>query len=450
MRTLIPADAVASRLIGEQKAAPDAALRKSRFCVSLACEEGTLLYHTLTGELRLLTGGETPEGCSRELAEAWYFVPEDFDEVRRARQIQTILAAAAPRGKEKTAFVILPTTGCNARCAYCFERGVKPLFMSRETAKDVGEYIARSCGGKPVSIHWFGGEPLYNRPAIDTICEAMREHRVEYTSHMTSNGYYLDAETAGKAVRDWHMKHVQITLDGTEKVYNRIKAYREEDENPFRRVIQNIDAALDAGLRVYVRLNMDAENADDLFCLADELGERFRGRKGLSSVVVLLKEFTGKIRKFSTDEEAMERRSALMEKLEGYGFGLEILPLNGKLIANRCNADNDAGEVILPDGGVTKCEHINCSGRIGSIYSEERDEQEIRAWKEKAWFPECEECVLLPRCGALKRCEWVKDGCRKTSRILKTQILEDQIREAYKTAKRKEDHCETEGRMGDD
>ena len=433
MKTIIHADAVASRICGLQKTVPDAELRKSRFCVTLPCEGGTLLYHTLTGELRLLSRDENEEQYRQELATAWFLVPPGWDEVRYARQLRRILAAVSMQGKKKHEFVILSTTDCNARCYYCFERGVEPKSMDTGTARAVGKYIARCCG-EEVSIHWFGGEPLYNISAIETICETLRERGVNYFSRMTSNAYYLDNETAICAKKSWHLQQIQITLDGTEKVYNRIKAYRDRDDNPFERVMRNIDGALDAGIRVILRLNMDAGNADDLFVLADDLGRRFQGRQGLYAVVVILKEVAGKIRRFSSEQEALERKIALSEKLQGFGFGLdpETAPLNGKLCVNKCNADNDASEVILPDGGIAKCEHVNCAGTVGSIFSEERDEKEILAWKEPAQFPECEECALLPRCGVLKRCEWVKNGCMENMRVSGIRALEKQILEAYR------------------
>ncbi|MBO4854742.1 MAG: radical SAM protein [Oscillospiraceae bacterium] len=431
MKILIPVDSVVSRLCGTQKTTPGTELRRSRFFVSVPCEEGTLLYHTLTGELRLLTKNETLEQHQTELTAAWYYVPNNWDEVRYARRLRSILAAASMHGKDKTAFVILPTTDCNARCYYCFERGVKHLTMTAETAKDVAEYIICSCGGKRVSIHWFGGEPLYNKEAIDIICAGLREHEIDFSSRMTSNAYYLDAKTSLRAKKDWHLNQVQITLDGTEKVYNRIKSYRNQDDNPFERVLTNIGGALDAGIRVIARLNMDAGNADDLFVLVDQLGSRFRDRAGFSAIVVILREVAGKICRFPTEQDAIKHCTALYKKIQEYGFSLETPELSGKLIVNKCIADNDCAEVILPDGSIAKCEHVNCAGTVGSIYSEKRDEKEILAWKEPAHFSECEECALLPRCGILKRCEWVKNGCAATTRIMSMRSLEKQIQQSY-------------------
>jgi len=68
-----------------------------------------------------------------------------------------------------TSYTILPTTGCNARCYYCFEHGSKVMTMTRETAGEVVRFITEHCGPKKtVAIMWFGGEPtslfLTNNP----------------------------------------------------------------------------------------------------------------------------------------------------------------------------------------------------------------------------------------------------------------------------------------------
>ncbi len=380
---------------------------------------------------------ETLEQYKSELTAAWYYVPHNWDEVGYARRLRSILSAVSMQGKDKTAFVILPTTDCNARCYYCFEHGVKHLTMTAKTAKDVAEYIIRSYTGKHVNIHWFGGEPLYNKEAIDIICESLREHEVDFSSRMTSNAYYLDAKTSLRAKNEWHLKQVQITLDGTEKIYNRIKSYRDQDDNPFKRVLANIEGALDAGLQVVARLNMDAGNADDLFALVDQLGGRFRDRAGFSAIVIILREVAGKICRFATEQDAINRYNALNKKIQEYGFNIEIPELSGKLVVNKCIADNDSAEVILPDGSIAKCEHVNCADTVGSIYNEEYDEKKILAWKEPAHFSECEECALLPRCGMLKRCEWVKNGCSATTRVTTMQLLEKQILESYNKWKTK-------------
>jgi len=333
--------------------------------------------------------------------------------------------------KRKTHFTILTTTDCNARCFYCYEMGIPRFVMTEETARDVGEYIAKACGGKTVKLSWFGGEPLFNRPAIDVICDTLRGHGVEYSSILTSNAYYLDAETARKAAQDWHIRHAQITVDGTETVYNRTKAYIDRgEESPYQRVLENIGHALNAGIEVAIRLNMDSANADDLMALADELAERFHGRNNLFAHVIMLRAVAGPVHQFDSEQEAFARKKALEEKLDGYGL-LKQERFKQDFRVNQCMADNDACEVVLPDGRIQKCEHFNEAEVIGSIHSDVRDEEKRRAWKETMRFPECADCALYPKCVSLRRCEWWRDGCSAVRKSEQLEKLKKSVITAY-------------------
>ena len=61
---------------------------------------------------------------------------------------------------ENLGVTILTTTGCNARCYYCYEKGIKPQAMDIETAEKVVMFIKDNYHNKPVHLSWFGGEPL--------------------------------------------------------------------------------------------------------------------------------------------------------------------------------------------------------------------------------------------------------------------------------------------------
>ena len=318
--------------------------------------------------------------------------------------------------------------------------------MTPETAKDVGEYIVRVCGGEKVKLSWFGGEPLYNAGVIDVICSVLQEHNVEYSSIMTSNGFYLDAQTALKAVKDWHVHTVQITIDGTEPVYNRIKAFINSDVgSPFRRVMDNIQSALDAGVKVVIRLNMDRTNAEDLFALTDVIADRFCPRSNLFGRVALLGQFEGKIQAFSSAQEEWDYQDRLQDKLRS--LGMEMKPsLKSRLHFNQCMADNDSCEVILPDGRIERCEHIRESEVVGTIFDEARDAEKTLAWKETVRFPECKECEMYPACVTLKKCEWNQNGCPETRRNNNRRNVEAALLADYrqeKEAARKENY-ETE------
>ena len=139
-------------------------------------------------------------------------------------------------------YTILTTTRCNARCFYCYELKSKKSHMTKETAEKIADWIvSHSFKNKPVKLHWFGGEPLYNMEMISIITNKLRDNGFNFFSTFTSNGYLFDEETVVKAKNSWNTRNVQITIDGTESIYNSAKNYiYKNDVSPYKKILNNI------------------------------------------------------------------------------------------------------------------------------------------------------------------------------------------------------------------
>jgi len=382
--------------------------RLSHYCVQTPVEEGTLLFNLLTREMLLLTPEEQANMSSLDyLKKRWFLVPEDAKEKEYADLVKWILSTRQTKADSITGYTIFTTTDCNARCFYCFELGRSRIPMSHETALKVVDYIKAHCGGKTVNISWFGGEPLFNAEAIDTICDGLRQNGVEFKSTMVSNGYLFDDQTVQKAVEKWNLKKVQITLDGTEKIYNRIKAFIYPQTNAYQIVLNNMQRLLDAYIAISVRLNMDLYNAEDLLKLMDDLALRFGGRKGLHVYAHHLFKDNLPMAESHTDEE-WEEREAAMRRLEEkiLQSGLRVKKgISHKLRLNQCMADSGNAVTILPDGNIGLCEHFSDLEFIGHIDREGFDASVVASWKERTpEIPECAECFYYPECIKLKKC----------------------------------------------
>ena len=446
MKLLFTETNVVQKICGRQEYIQNTPYRKSIHCFQIPCNEGVLLYHTMTGALILIQDGEEFEEHLETLVGHWFFVPEEFDEVKYTEDVRKIvrMVNVAPQGKRH--FTVLTTTDCNARCFYCYEMGIPRYHMTDETARDVADYITETSGGENVKLSWFGGEPLYNYRAIEIICDRLKSNGIKYSSIMTSNGYYLGAEIAAKAKLDWNVQEIQITLDGTERTYNRTKAYIDADRNPFHRVLNNIESVLEKGIKVIIRLNVDADNANDIYQLIDDLLLRFPCCDKLSFNVVLLKQLSGRIHHFESEEQASAIRRRLIQKLDIHEL-VRYDEMSRNISINQCMADNDSCEVILPDGRIEKCEHYNEAEIIGSIYDNERDMEIVNAWKERIVFEECKKCVLYPRCYALRKCDWRQNGCGKTVQDFLGDMLRGQILKKYNEIKQGGVTSETEEQL---
>ena len=435
-------DRIFQRTIGDQKPT-GAPLRWSRFVLREETEGGTLLFNALN---RILVFCDRPEAALADPAalppedadqlRAWHFlVPESRDEMRFAEQMNSILRLVGgnEKSEEQNTFTIFTTTACNARCPYCFEAGYRSVSMTRETADAVVDFMIASAGGKEIRIGWFGGEPLVNAPIIDHICAALRERGSAYRSRIITNGYLWTPELIRRAAEDWKLVRAQITLDGTEEVYNATKNYISPVGSPYRRVLDNIEGLLDAGVAVNVRLNLSLENAENLLTLSEELRARFGSRKLFHVYTYLLFEYllASEGRPLSEVSAPLEAYRKLSLRLEEQGHGVSIGSLDKW--AAHCLADSDGNFVIAPDGRLVKCEHYFDREIVGDVTHGVTDWAMLQSWKERTPKEEqCESCPIYPACIRLKKCPDEPQSCSALCREIRLLDAHNAMRSAWR------------------
>lgn len=433
------------KLLKPQKVKQGETYRPMYYVVEQPVDEGLLLYHTMTKALLLLTPEEaeiynTHPTELTQLIEQWFLVPLSHDDRLLSRQIRNVAKMLAKKSDAITSYTIMTTTDCNARCFYCYEMGRPRIPMSRETAIQTADYIINHCQGKKVSLRWFGGEPLYNKPVITQICQRLKESDIEYSSSMISNGYLIDDEIVKEAKNSWHLKKVQITLDGTEKIYNRSKAYIYKDVNAYKRVICNIHRLQDAGIHVSIRLNIDMHNADNLKELANELHQEFHNPKGISVYTHALYEEVKGSKAMHNDQKrkfVFEKMEEIESLLKSNNF-FTLRQLNREVKINRCMADSDHSVVIVPNGNIGKCEHYSEDHFVGHIENEDWNTQMIDSFKStRDEIDACSTCFNYPNCIRLKLCEDTPHCYREERRHCYVG-LNQSILKAYKKNKNKQ------------
>ena len=390
------------QVVGRQKRTDGERYRLMTYVVQQPIDDGVLLYNTLTCSLVLLTPDEAADiTAQQELIDRWFLVPQAHDDQKLCRQVRQMAALLKPAAKAITGYTILTTTGCNARCFYCYEKGTKPVTMTAETADKVVRYIVKHRGDEKVKISWFGGEPLVNTKVIDQICTELCEQGVPFRSSMISNGYLFDADMVQRAKDLWQLRSVQITLDGTELTYNRVKDYVYRGVNAFERVLQNIAMLTAAGIRVSIRLNVDKHNIGEMTELVQLLHQRFGTNEHLS---IYSHELFGE-RTPEDDAELFALQTQLAQQIAACGYKNHKRGLQKDIKLNHCMADGDGGVVIAPDGHLGKCEHYIDSEFFGNLDSEERDKAILRKFKERlADIDACATCFCYPQCIRLVMC----------------------------------------------
>ena len=388
--------------------------RPMKYLLTAETEDGLLLYNVVTSEMVLLDNLEkkvfeslpsvhTPE--IDEMIARHYVVEEGLDESKSVNELRALIKKLEP-SKRVSGFTILPTTECNARCYYCFQSNHKHCTLSESMIPSIIDYITAKCKSEPIEICWFGGEPLVANNRITQICTGLKHKGIKFRSTMVSNGYLFDNDLIKIAKNEWNLISVQITLDGTEEVYNETKAYVNPKENPFQRVLNNIEDLLESDIAVNIRFNVTNENAVNLSDLIDELADRFGGKKGFTCYSHAVYEGVGfePISYNDTIREVIDLQTlALDNKLRENHLLGSFSRLPGLKVIN-CMSDSDSSRLIYPDGTIGKCENKSSSDCVGDVYHDIVDEEMYEQYKSTTMFENCHSCWLFPDCINLKAC----------------------------------------------
>lgn len=425
MKVIVDGKPLIVRLFGRQKI-KDAEYRLMNYVLINHCEDGTLMHNSITGMLVLLSEEEErllntlpamrSEAMS-ELIENHFLVPVSYDERDTVQKLRKLVRHFdAQIGIES--YTILTTTNCNARCFYCYESDLPHVNMDESTADKLVDFMVEHKGRRPLQLHWFGGEPLVCVNRIDQITKALTDRGVRFVSSMTSNGYLFTDEIVLRAVELWKLGSVQITLDGTEEVYNRTKAYVGIHGSPYRRVLENIKRLLSRDIRVVIRLNLDKHNADDLNSLVSELNEIIDDRSKIEVYSHILFEDAG-FTPIERDDESRamlySRQIQLNQELERLGLGRNhrALPF---LKTHNCMADTEHAAVVYPDGRLFKCEHVAIGDEYDSLYESIANPSGVEKYQVETELESCRSCPLYPGCVLLKHCPGIPDKNEYTCR----------------------------------
>lgn len=430
MRVIVEKSSKATMFLGLQEVR-DCAYRKNRFVMWQEIDGNLLAFNNMINKMVLLSDEEVtalnnlqnPDLKVLEpLIRDWFLVPVDFreeQEIDRCYELSQLYHDTSFYNN----FIILPTTDCNARCFYCFEHGVQKLQMTEQTALDVADFMVKKSKGKPITVQWFGGEPLYNKKAIDIICKELQKNEISFTSTMVSNGYLFDEETAKKAASLWNLKSVQITLDGTEDIYNKIKAFiYKDEESPFVRVTDNIETVMNAGIRVSIRLNVSAQNKDNILELIEWLDNRYINKDRLRIYCSNLFDLEHKRTPQQAAEDFnrfVEIDNLLLQKgLKNYSLNSWFGDVRG------CMTQNPNSVVIAPNGKLGKCEHYSEGDKMfGSIYEAEMKQEALNYWKQFNRIEACKDCVAYPNCLGEGHCPDLSLQCALIEKPMKIRHM---------------------------
>ncbi len=399
---------------------------KQNYSLIFNGRKGTILVLEPDVALRFENDNLTDDEVEK-LKELGMLVEDDINEV----DLFLTESRFSTSKKNRIFFRIYTTMACNAKCPYCYEKGLTPISMTQQIADDVIDYIISSITvEKLVIVEWFGGEPLCNNQIITYIStklvEKLDKMNVKYFSNMVSNGYLFDAKMIDDAVNIWKLRKIQITLDGTSENYERIKQFG--DVNSLQKVLKNIEMLTEKSIFVNVRINYDENNFDDVCKLIEQLSIKFAKNKffGIYGHKIMREDANNS---FIASEDLDLK---FLKKLISSGFSIDFkMTLNPRI--DVCFAYLINGGLIYPNGDIYKCSKVagNTKERVSTIY-EKKYNNNISKWCSPRLPSKCLSCKYLPLCngGCLNERRLGKEPCFISDKILKYKldsILEDYI-----------------------
>ncbi|MGA9564549.1 MAG: radical SAM protein [Candidatus Korobacteraceae bacterium] len=224
----------------------------------------------------------TPDEIERLKDRRFLYDSEDEEETS-IKDLYARFCGALASTNPTRQYQILLTYDCNLRCTYCFQKKTrKSATMSLDQLNRVlaliskidldiqAEASQRSLRTKPPLISVVGGEPMQDsatfRELVIAVARFAEENHFAYG--FTSNGVDLRRfvplfTSVGLLPND-----VQVTLDGTRATHDRRRPKLNGGDS-FDDIIEGIGVALQAGIHISLRVNLDTQNIDCIEELAE-------------------------------------------------------------------------------------------------------------------------------------------------------------------------------------
>jgi len=171
----------------------------------------------------------------------------------------------------KTLFIVV-TDVCNFKCRYCFQnltKYSKNKLLDDETIKRAIKTFAEETRNSnvPLSIFFYGGEPLVNykviRPVIEYI-QQLKDKKIlrqPCRIDIITNGSLITEEIAKDALR--YNITFGVSLDGFEHNHNSMRIYR-NDMGTYKDVTRGIDILRKNGIDFSILCTVGPHNIDEI------------------------------------------------------------------------------------------------------------------------------------------------------------------------------------------
>ena len=338
---------------------------------------------------------------------------------------------------------IAPTSNCNFRCPYCYEKDVlRASSMSDKIAEDIVNFVENNANDLSVlSVTWYGGEPLLELGRIEKLSKSFldicKKYNVKYDASMVTNGYLLSKDYM-KRLMNLKVRSIQITLDGAKDFHDQTR-YLIGKKPTFDHIIENLKSLKefvndDQFPGISIRMNINRKNYAGCKKLISYLHENEIDKYCEFYPAIVTDVEDKEYKNVYTSDEFEQIKKDVQDYKNEIGFCFPQQNTYPEIKGNWCVCDMYNSFVIDSDGLIYKCWELmgNKENSIGHISdfpcTIENSEYYENVLEDPTLSQKCSECDILPICNGgscpvYRKKLGFKPNCEAYRKTVNEQIL---------------------------
>lgn len=424
-------------------------LKKSKYNHFICYEEEMIAYNARTNALAQMTKEDyglyekSVDGLSDQLRDdlkhGGFLIDENIDELNMIKHNMFISKFST----KQLGLTIAPTSNCNFRCPYCYEKEVlRNSSMSDEIANHIVQFVKNNANSlSAFNVTWYGGEPLLEINRIEQLSKEFlkicKEYNVEYEANIVTNGYLLNDRVLEKLM-SLKVKSIQITLDGTRALHDKTR-YLIGKMPTFDTIIHNLKSFKNLYERenfpgISIRMNINRRNyfgCKELILYMHE-NELDRYCDFYPAIITDMKDT--EFKDVYTVDEFEQIKEEVKQYKEKIHFRFQSQNSYPTIIGNWCVCDMYNSFVIDSDGSLYKCWELmgNKENSIGNISNFPTDIENCEYYENLLEDPttdrKCVNCDILPICNGgscpiYRKRHGFKPNCEVYRKTVHDQVL---------------------------
>lgn len=297
------------------------------------------------------------------------------------------------------------THRCNLRCVHCYQDDYT-AFESRDSLSRILEQYKELLGeyGFKGHINITGGEPL-THPELFWLLSETR--KLGMTAAVLTNGTLIGRREA-KALKSCGVDYVQVSLDGTRKVHDKIRG-----NGSFDQALSGIRELIAQDIDVTASFTAQRGNLGELKKLARFCGNTGVNKLWFDRVIIQKDEDTGNLSLSAKEYKKLCKTAAALNKkhLISCARSLQFIPCAEKQIYS-CTAGKSL-LAVLADGSVMPCRRLPIT--VGNVNNnsllEIYNSAELQQLRDAPIPKQCGGCEYKELCrGGAKCVSYAKAG----------------------------------------